>query len=100
MTLTKLLSTTVATIALVGLFAAAATPAEAACKRKARTGKAIGNIEFFVKATARSRWRSSVRALDGPRFASWVRAVEKVERCDKSGPGGKWRCVATAKPCD
>lgn len=99
MTLTKLLSTTVATVALVGVVAATTTPAEAVCK-KARSARATGNIEFFVKATARSRWRSTVREIDGPRFASWVRATDKVERCDKSGPGGKWRCLAKARPCD
>lgn len=94
----KWMSTAAVMAALIGMSAVMPAPAEAACK-KFRTGRAVGSIELFTKARARSAWRSDVLRRDGRAFASWVRAIDKTEKCDKSGPGSQWRCRATAKPC-
>ncbi len=99
MKLNKLISTAAVAAALIGASAMMPAPAEAACK-KFRSATATGNFQFLVKATSRSRWRAKVRSLDGRQFASWARAVEKTEKCDKTGPGGRWYCRATARPCN
>lgn len=77
----------------------AAAPAEARCRGDV-SAFAVGNFQFSTRITARNRWRSKVRVRYGSAYASWVNAKDKTEQCDKSGPGKKWRCVASARPCN
>ncbi len=100
MRMIKVSATVLAVIALVGVSAALPVPASAACKPDI-TREAIGNFQFSTRLTARNRWRAAVRKKYGSKFAVWTRAADrKTEECTKKGPGGKWVCVASARPCD
>lgn len=100
MRMSKLSTTVLAAIALVGVLAAFPAPASAVCKRDI-TREAVGNFQFATRLTARNRWRAAVREKYGSKFAVWTLASDrKTEECNKKGPGAKWRCIASARPCD
>lgn len=100
MTLRPWMSTGAAAALAVGAtLSLPAAPAHAGCKPDI-TREAVGNFTFSTKITARNRWRAAVRQKHGSAFATWTRADRKTEQCDKTGPGGKLRCVASARPCN
>lgn len=86
------------------LLAGAVTPlavttatAQPACKPKV-SAKAVGRFEFSTRITVRNRWKAAARDRYGRNYTV-VRARNKDERCDKSGPGARWICRLTARPC-
>ena len=87
------------------LFAAMAildpTPASARCRGSIVRGEmAHGTLQAFTEISARSRWRSAVRARYGSTYTRWSVATDKNVDCKKGEPGRRWHCRASARPCD
>ncbi len=99
MTLRPWVSAAAAAVLAIGAASALPAPAKAECKSDI-TREAIGNFHFSTRITARNRWRAAARQKYGRAFATWARADRKTEQCDKSGPGGQVRCIASGRPCD
>jgi len=84
---------------LLSAVAIAPTPASAACRGSVQ-GLAEGTFKYPTELLSRARWRTEVRDKYGAGYAFWSKAQDKSTRCQKEGPGDKWRCVARARPCD
>ena len=92
---------TAAAVALLGVTAILdATPANARCRGLVRGEMAHGALQSFTEISARSKWRSAVRARYGSRFTRWAVATDKNVDCKKGQPGRRWHCRASARACD
>ena len=94
-----------AATAAVALFGAAAildaTPASARCRGGIVRGEmAHGPLQTLTEISARSKWRSAVRARYGSTYTRWAVATDKNVDCKKGEPGRMWHCRAVARPCD
>lgn len=76
-----------------------ASYAAAECTRHTHVGRATGLLRATAGIAARSDWRREVADHDGSAFARWSRARGRVTSCRKP-EGGRWSCVARARPCD
>jgi len=78
-----------------------ATPASARCRGNIVRGEtAHGTLQTFTEISARSKWRSAVRARYGSTYTRWAVAEDKNVDCKKGEPGKRWHCRAVARPCD
>lgn len=77
-----------------------AAPASARCRALVRGDMAHGALQSFTEISARSKWRSAVRARYGSGYTRWGAAVDKNVDCRKGEPGHRWHCRALARPCD
>lgn len=89
-----------AAAAFAAIAVAGATPASALdCKQHFHKGTSTGSLESFTGVKARANWRNEVRQHEGSAWTLWSWAKLKSTKCTKSGPSGKWVCVARARPC-
>ena len=89
-------------VALIGAAAILdAAPASARCRGSlVRGDMAHGPFQTFTEISARSKWRSAVRARYGSTYTRWAVATDKNVDCKKGEPGKRWHCRAVARPCD
>jgi hypothetical protein len=101
MTFRTLAQGVAATAALLAVMAVVdAAPASARCRGMVRGDMAHGALQTFTEISARSKWRSAVRARYGSTYTRWSVAVDKNVDCKKGEPGHRWHCRALARPCD
>jgi hypothetical protein len=90
-----------AAVALFGVTAILdAAPASARCRNVVRGEMAHGTLQTLTEISARSKWRSAVRARYGSRYTRWSVATDKNVDCKKGEPGKRWHCRASARACD
>lgn len=90
-----------AAVALFGVTAILdAAPASARCRGLVRGDMAHGTLQTFTEISARSKWRTAVRARYGSSYARWGAATDKNVDCRKGEPGHRWHCRAVARACD
>jgi hypothetical protein len=77
-----------------------AAPASARCRGMVRGDTSHGALQTLTEISARSKWRSAVRARYGSTYTRWSVAVDKNVDCKKGEPGHRWHCRALARPCD
>ena len=88
-------------VALFGAMAILdAAPASARCRSLVRGEAAHGTLQTLTEISARSKWRSAVRARYGTRYTRWAVATDKNVDCKKGEPGRRWHCRAVARACD
>jgi hypothetical protein len=101
----SLKSSTYAAAAAVALFGTTAildaSPASARCRGAIVRGELTsGTLQTLTEISARSKWRSAVRARYGSSYSRWGLAENKNMDCKKGEPGRRWHCRASARPCD
>ncbi|NOX73558.1 MAG: hypothetical protein GXP03_08050 [Alphaproteobacteria bacterium] len=60
-------------------------------------GRTAANLKVSAQTRARLRWQTRMTEKFGVKWASWGLAVDRRQSCIRSG--GKWRCIAYARPC-
>ncbi len=60
-------------------------------------GRSVAKLKANAQTKSRLRWKTRMTNLHGVGWASWALAENKRQACIRSG--GKWRCVAHARPC-
>lgn len=81
-------------------FAGVAPASALVCKQHSHTASASGSLgETYTSLKARGAWRYEVQQHEGLSWALWRLAKFKTTKCSKAGVGGKWTCVARARPC-
>ena len=65
-----------------------------------RGDMAHGTLQTFTEISARSKWRTAVRARYGSSYSRWGAATDKNVDCKKGEPGHRWHCRAVGRACD
>jgi hypothetical protein len=60
-------------------------------------GRTAAKLKASAQTRARLRWQTRMTEKFGIKWAGWDLAVDRRQSCIRSG--GKWRCIAYARPC-
>ncbi|MGQ0456972.1 MAG: hypothetical protein ACT4OU_07910 [Hyphomicrobium sp.] len=93
-------SSSLAACAAAAAVFSASAPAEAyVCKNSPHQAVGVRLLQNAATAASRANWSSSASSQYGLSWSVWNIASNKDVDCVKLNTG-KWRCLASANPCD
>jgi hypothetical protein len=69
------------------------------CKSTPHQAVAVRNLKSMASIAARQGWTATATTQYGLSWSVWTIAQNKTIDCVKLNTG-KWRCLASAKPCN